>query len=137
MKRVTGLTDVLGGVVDAFKQFADALRGYDIRRSVWVPRGTIVYVDEPRRAHIMHPLDAIGVENPGEFDIQLDEIAQFFTERAHLELDQILGHIDNTIRWANLRQEQRLAHWLVANDMTEYDLRAAQMRIRWAEGARV
>lgn len=128
-KRIPGLADVCERAAEAFRAFWRALRGYSIRRSVWVQRGTVVNLENGDIA--MHPLDAISVECEGDPLTELDEALGWIVERAHLELDQLLVQTDYRIRLAEQRQDARLDAWLTANGMTVYDLRAARTRSRW------
>lgn len=128
-KRIPGLADVCEGVAEAFRAFGRALRGYSIRRSVWVQRGTVVNLENGDIA--MHPLDAISVECEGDPLIELDEALGWIVERAHRELDQLLVQADYRIKLAEQKQDARLEAWLIVNGMTVYDLRAARMRPLW------
>lgn len=135
--RIPGLSDALGLVAEAFGRFVDALRGYTITRSALVPRGEAVRFEHDGEVIVaMHPLDAIEHECKDDPYIWLDEALGWIYERADLQLDGLLRAADARVRLGNLRQKERLAAWLVENDMTEYDLRAATMRTRWLEAIR-
>lgn len=125
---VDHLTQMATKIAESMEPLLDAFYGVEIRRSEHVGRGKAVRVNEPRRAIVMHPLDAIALEFPNDPVTQLIECQVWILDRAERELDRVLARIDRDIDFYTDRQQRKLLIWLFENKMTLEQLEAAGAR---------